>query len=200
MVFVNYTTFSEPPVIPKKFKPNTLTGENQEQIKTREELVCDKIRCEANIMKILSENYATKLARVTDEIAKEIYKTYDEESEIAKLLLEERKKDCRKEEEVSERIWKEKRNLSSKKNSKKIQKMKKTMHHRQAEFLGVTTTGINITITNLPLVSEMEITTTIIITTISDQATMETIGMLIVGTTEEDTITSTMMDNRYSVS
>ena len=103
------------PVIPKKFKSKTITEENQKQIKTREELAIDKITCEANTMKIRSENYATKFARITNEIAKEIYKTYDEESEMAELLLQERKKDCGKEEQVSERIWKEKEEFIFKK-------------------------------------------------------------------------------------
>ena len=89
----------------------TVPGENAEKIKTRTELACDKIRCEANIMKIRSESYEAKLARIDDEIDKEIYKHYEEESEVARLLLKKWKNDCKKEDEVSNRIWKDKQEI-----------------------------------------------------------------------------------------
>ena len=99
---------SEPPVVPKKFKAKQIPGETEEQKKVRLKLSCDKMRCEANIMKIRAENYPVKLARITDEVSKEIFKSYEENSDTANQLQELWKRECRSEEEKSARIWSDK--------------------------------------------------------------------------------------------
>ena len=50
-------------------------------------------------MKICAENYAVKLARITDEVSKEIFKSYEENSDTANQLQELWKRECRSEEE-----------------------------------------------------------------------------------------------------
>ena len=105
---------SEPPVVPKKLKAKQIPGETEEQKKVRLELSCDKMRCEANIMKIRAENYAIKLARITDEVSKEIFKSYEENSDTANQPQELWKRECRSEEEKSARIWSDKEEFFTK--------------------------------------------------------------------------------------
>ena len=105
---------SEPPVVPQKFKAKQIPGETEEQKKVRLELSCDKMRCKANIMKIRAENYAVKLARITDEVSKEIFKSYEEHSDTANQLQELWKRECRSKEEKSAIIWSDKEEFFTK--------------------------------------------------------------------------------------
>ena len=65
-------------------------------------------------MKIRAENYAVKLARITDKLSKEIFKSYEENSDTANQLQELWKRKCRSEEEKSARIWSDKEEFFTK--------------------------------------------------------------------------------------
>ena len=113
MRFTNAGTNQNHPLSPKN-GAKQIPGETEEQKRVRLELSCDKMRCKANIMKIRAENYAVKLARITDEVSKEIFKSYEENSDTANQLQELWKRECRSKEEKSAIIWSDKEEFFTK--------------------------------------------------------------------------------------
>ena len=95
----------ENPVLPRKFRPRTITGEHEDDRQIRRDTAISAFKAEIRIIKNRTERYRTAYVKVDSEMSEIFEKRSGHNDEIRDRLNMMWKKECSNEEERSESIW-----------------------------------------------------------------------------------------------
>ena len=98
----------KPPTIPAKFLPTPITNELESQYQRRLQLSVEKMKCEAETMKIRSDHQRRMYETVDREIMEEIEIKFENDPETQTKLKDLWISDCQEQEKISQNSWNEK--------------------------------------------------------------------------------------------
>ena len=95
-----------PPRMPRKFLPKMIDNEDPEETAIRKNLSIEKFRSEIALLKLRSKRYETKYSECDADMIKYFTGSFDEE--ISNTLIDEWRKDCKVQEDLSVEIFNKK--------------------------------------------------------------------------------------------
>ena len=99
---------SDPPIIPKKFQPAPILGENACQRRTRLNLATDQMKCEIEIMNIKPQRLKQKFETLDSQMGQEIEEKFANKPEITNMAKSLWEDECYNEAARSEVEWRRK--------------------------------------------------------------------------------------------
>ena len=97
-----------PPTIPRKFLPHPIRGELENQYQRRLILSIEKMKCEADTMRIRAEHHKTIYETIDRGIREEIEDKFENDHDLKLKLLELWRQECQEQETISQNSWNEK--------------------------------------------------------------------------------------------
>ena len=99
---------SDAPIIPKKFQPTPILGENADQRRARLSLATDQMKCEIEIMNIKTQSLKQKLEALDSQMGQEIEKKFANQPEIINMAKSLWEDECHNEAARSAEEWRRK--------------------------------------------------------------------------------------------
>ena len=97
-----------PPTIPRKFLPQPIRGESENQYQRRLKLSIEKMKCKADTMRIRDEHHKTIYKTIDRGIREEIEDKFENDHDLKLKLLELWRQECQEQETISQNSWNEK--------------------------------------------------------------------------------------------
>ena len=88
---------NDPPIIPRKFQPASILGENAGQRRARLNLATDQIKCEIEIMNIKAQSLKQKFEALDSQMGQEIEEKFANQLEIINMAKSLWKDECHNE-------------------------------------------------------------------------------------------------------